>query len=98
LLYEIAEQVINPLRVIKPVESLNFVGKKKMMEDLFPEQFSIFDFSHHDNKLITIGSETILFKDSVFPRNNATPSTLRLGRTPRTSGPGSSTTSTNSSV
>jgi hypothetical protein len=29
LLYEIAEQVGNSLRVIKPVESLNFVGKKK---------------------------------------------------------------------
>jgi hypothetical protein len=29
----------------------------------------------------------MLFKDRVFPRNNATPSTLRLGRTPRTSGP-----------
>jgi hypothetical protein len=37
-------------------------------------------WTHHDNNLTTIGSETILFKDSVFPRNNATPSTLRLGR------------------
>jgi hypothetical protein len=33
------------------------------------------------------GSATILFKDKVFHRNNTTPSTLRLGRTPRTSGP-----------
>ena len=44
-------------------------------------------WTHHDSKLTTIGSETILFKDSVFPRNNATPSSLRLGRTPITSGP-----------
>jgi hypothetical protein len=35
----------------------------------------------------TNGSATILFKDRVFSRNNATQSTLRLGRTPRTSGP-----------
>jgi hypothetical protein len=31
--------------------------------------------------------EQFLIKDRVFPRNNATSSTLRLGRTPRTSGP-----------
>jgi hypothetical protein len=29
LQYEIAEQVANSLRVIKAVESLNFVGQKK---------------------------------------------------------------------
>ena len=45
------------------------------------------NWTYHDNKLTTIGSATILFKDRVFPRINATPSTLWLGRTPRTSGP-----------
>jgi hypothetical protein len=43
--------------------------------------------AYHDNNLTTNGTATILFKDRVFPRNNATPSTLRLGQTPRTSFP-----------
>jgi hypothetical protein len=43
--------------------------------------------AYHYNNLTTNGTATISFKDRVFSGNNAAPSTLRFGQTPRTSCP-----------